>query len=79
MTFVRKIVLALVTAIAVVAAPAAQTPASKSLQVYVIDTEGGKAALWITPAGQTVLVDSGSPGGRDTDRLMDAIKDAGVT
>jgi beta-lactamase superfamily II metal-dependent hydrolase len=65
--------------IAFAAAPLAQTPASKGLTVYVIDTEGGKAALWITPSGQTVLVDSGNPGGRDTDRLMDAIKDAGVT
>ena len=61
------------------AAPLAQTPAAKGLTVYVIDTEGGKAALWITPSGQTVLEDSGNPGGRDTDRLMEAIKDAGVT
>jgi beta-lactamase superfamily II metal-dependent hydrolase len=67
-------------AIAFAAAPLAQAPAApKGLQVYVIDTEGGKAALWIAPSGQTVLVDSGNPGGRDTDRLMDAIKDAGVT
>jgi beta-lactamase superfamily II metal-dependent hydrolase len=66
-------------AVAFVATPFAQAPASKGLTVYVIDTEGGKAALWITPAGQTVLEDSGNPGGRDTDRLMEAIKDAGVT
>jgi beta-lactamase superfamily II metal-dependent hydrolase len=65
--------------VAFAAAPFAQTPAAKGLQIYVIDTEGGKIALWITPSGQTVLVDSGSPGGRDTDRLMEAIKDAGVT
>ena len=66
--------------IAIAAAPNAQTTsAAKALTVYVIDTEGGKAALWITPSGQTVLEDSGNPGARDTDRLMDAIKDAGVT
>jgi beta-lactamase superfamily II metal-dependent hydrolase len=65
--------------IALAAVPFAQTPSSKGLQVYVIDTEGGKSALWITPSGQTVLIDSGNPGGRDTDRLMEAIKDAGVT
>ena len=83
----RKFVLTVTAAAALAAAPAAQTPAAKGpstspgagLQVYVIDTEGGKAALWIAPSGQTVLVDSGNPGGRDTDRLMDAIKDAGVT
>jgi len=65
------------TAFALCATLSAQAP--KGLTAYVIDTEGGKAALWITPSGQTVLVDSGNPGGRDTDRLMDAIKDAGVT
>jgi beta-lactamase superfamily II metal-dependent hydrolase len=73
---IRRIALAVSLAAATIAMPAAQT---KGLTVYVIDTEGGKAALWIAPSGQTVLVDSGNPGGRDTDRLMDAIKDAGVT
>src|SRR5262245_7937497 len=72
----RRFTFAFVVAAALVAFPSAQT---KGLTVYVIDTEGGKAALWIAPSGQTVLVDSGNPGGRDTDRLMEAIKDAGVT
>ena len=58
---------------------AAQGPASKSLQVYVIDTEGGKATLYVAPGGQTVLVDSGNPGGRDTDRIMAALSDAAAT
>ncbi len=53
------------------------TPA-KPLDIYVVDTEGGKAALWVTPAGQSVLIDSGNPGNRDLDRLMAAITDAGV-
>ena len=53
------------------------TPA-KPLDIYVVDTEGGKAALWVTPAGQSVLIDSGNPGNRDLDRLMAAINDAGV-
>ena len=54
---------------------AAQPP----LSIYVIDTEGGKAALWVAPSGQTVLIDTGSPGARDLDRLMEAIAAAGVT
>ena len=58
---------------------AAQGPASKSLEVYVIDTEGGKSTLYVAPGGQTVLVDSGNPGGRDTDRIMAALSDAGAT
>jgi competence protein ComEC len=55
---------------------AAQAP--KTLRIYVVDTEGGKEALFVTPSGQTALIDSGNPGGRDTDRLMAAIADAGV-
>jgi competence protein ComEC len=51
---------------------------SKPLDIYVIDPEGGKSALWVTPAAQTVLVDTGSPGGRDIGRLMEAISAAGV-
>jgi beta-lactamase superfamily II metal-dependent hydrolase len=71
-----------VTAAAIVAltsAPMAQrgTP-SKPLEIYVVDTEGGKAALWVAPGGQSVLIDSGNPGNRDLDRIMAAIKDAGV-
>lgn len=56
-----------------------QTAAAKPLEIYVIDAEGGKAALYVSPTGQSVLVDSGSPGGRDTDRLMLALADAHVT
>jgi competence protein ComEC len=58
---------------------AAQSGSTKPLQIYVVDTEGGKAALFVSPTGQTALIDSGNPGGRDTDRLMLAIADAGVT
>jgi len=58
---------------------AAQGPASKALQVYAIDTEGGKATLDVAPGEQTVLVDSGNPGGRDADRIMAALSDAGAT
>jgi beta-lactamase superfamily II metal-dependent hydrolase len=72
----RRFTFATLIAITAVALPSAQT---KGLTAYVIDTEGGKSALWITPSGQTILVDAGNPGGRDTDRLMEAIKDAGVT
>lgn len=57
----------------------AQGGSSKPLQIYVIDTEGGKATLFVSPTGQTALLDSGNPGGRDTDRIMAALTDAGVT
>ena len=60
--------------------PAAQrsTQPSKPLDIYVVDTEGGKAGLWVSPTGQTLLIDSGNPGGRDTDRIMEAVNAAGV-
>jgi competence protein ComEC len=57
----------------------AQAPTRRPLEIYVIDPEGGKAALWIAPSGETVLIDSGSPGSRDLDRLAEVIRAAGVT
>ena len=59
---------------------ATQTGSAKPLDIWVVDVEGGKAALFVTPAGESVLVDSGWPGfdGRDPDRIMAAIADAGV-
>ena len=58
---------------------AAQAPSAKPLVVYVVDMEGGKAALWVAPSGESILVDTGSPGGRDADRIMAAVADAGLT
>jgi competence protein ComEC len=55
-------------------------PAAKTLDMYVIDTEGGKALLILSPSGQRVLVDTGFPGNndRDTNRILEAIKAAGI-
>ena len=61
----------------IVQSSAAQTPA-KTLQIYYVDTEGGQATLFVAPSGESLLVDVGNPGGRDTDRLMLALEDAGV-
>lgn len=68
------------TLVAVIAAAAASpsTQAKKTLDIYVADTEGGKAALFVSPSGQTLLIDSGNPGGRDTDRIVAMLADAGV-
>jgi beta-lactamase superfamily II metal-dependent hydrolase len=57
---------------------AAQRTSSKPLEIYVVDTEGGKADLWVTPSGQTLLIDAGNPGGRDTDRIVEVMAAAGV-
>ncbi len=51
---------------------------SKTLDIYIVDTEGGKAALYVSPSGETLMIDSGNPGGRDTDRIMAAFAEANV-
>ncbi len=56
---------------------AAQSP-TKTLQIYYVDTEGGQATLFVAPSGESLLVDTGNPGTRDTDRIMLALDDAGV-
>lgn len=53
---------------------------TKALQIYSIDVEGGQATLFVTPSGETLLIDTGWAGysGRDADRIMAAAKAAGV-
>jgi beta-lactamase superfamily II metal-dependent hydrolase len=57
------------------AAPAAQT-----LDVYVIDVEGGKSVLLVSPSGESMLFDAGWPGsnGRDVNRIVAATQAAGL-
>jgi beta-lactamase superfamily II metal-dependent hydrolase len=74
----RLLITLLAVALAGTAWLSGQSGTSKPLDIYVIDTEGGKAALYVSPTGQSVLVDAGNPGGRDTDRLMVAIANAGI-
>ena len=64
------------------AEPAAAAPAAaSSLRIYFIDVEGGQATLFITPTGQSLLIDTGWAGHnfRDADRILAAAKDAGLT
>lgn len=54
--------------------------AQKPLQVYFVDVEGGQATLFVTPTGQSLLIDTGWAGfdGRDADRIVAAAKNAGI-
>src|SRR6185436_11617292 len=64
------------------ALPAAQMRTTKTLDLYLIDVEGGGATLFVTPAGESMLIDTGNGGAaaaRDAGRIMDAVKDAGLT
>ena len=59
----------------------AQSKPPKSLDIYVIDVEGGNSVLFVAPSGESMLVDTGNGGDgavRDAGRIIAAIKDAGV-
>jgi beta-lactamase superfamily II metal-dependent hydrolase len=53
-----------------------------TLDIYVVDVEGGNATLFVTPSGQSVLIDTGNvapaAAKRDADRIMTAARDAGL-
>jgi beta-lactamase superfamily II metal-dependent hydrolase len=58
----------------------AQAP--KTLDIYLIDVEGGNATLIVSPDKDSLLIDTGNGGAalmRDADRIMAAVKDAGLT
>ena len=54
--------------------------AAKNLDITFVDVEGGQATLIVTPAGQSLLVDTGWRGfnGRDAERIVEAAKKAHV-
>ena len=53
----------------------------KNLVIYSIDVEGGQSTLIVAPSGHAMLVDTGWPdnNGRDADRILAAMHDAGIT
>jgi competence protein ComEC len=74
-TFIAVLVL-------IVSAASLQAQAKpKQLQAYFIDVEGGQSTLFVTPTGQSLLIDTGWPGrdGRDADRIVAAAKLAGIS
>jgi competence protein ComEC len=73
---------------------AQQPRQQKLLDIYFIDTEGGQATLFVSPSGQSMLVDTGFPGNqgaattsaeagappvtRDADRITAVLKQANI-
>ena len=60
----------------------AQTRTAKTLDIYVVDVEGGNATLFVAPSGQSLLIDTGNGGAgaaRDAGRIVDAATVAGLT
>ena len=66
-------------AVAVSLGVLAQGSAGGTLDIYFVDTEGGQATLYVTPAGETLLVDTGHAGARDRGRILAVLGVAKVT
>jgi beta-lactamase superfamily II metal-dependent hydrolase len=58
----------------------ALTAASKNLEIYWIDAEGGAATLIVSPSGESLLVDTANrtPDDRDAKRIFAAAQQAGL-
>ena len=64
------------------AALSGQGRAAKTLNIYVVDVEGGNATLFVSPTGESLLIDTGNAGAgavRDAARILDAARDAGLS
>ena len=48
----------------------------RALEIHWVDVEGGAATLIVTPTGESVLIDTGMPGGRDPGRIHRVARDA---
>jgi competence protein ComEC len=73
---IRRVLLAFFVLLMPLGLPAA----SNTLVVYFVDVEGGQATLFVSPSGQSMLVDTGWPDHNDRDarRILAAAHDAGI-
>src|SRR6516225_8718207 len=79
--WMRTTILSLLTVVFSAWIAVAQSRSANTLNIYVIDVEGGNAVLFVGPSGESVLVDAGNGGDgavRDAGRIMAAVRDAGV-
>src|SRR2546427_8075664 len=75
----RTSVVCVMALLSSVVCPTAQTRAVRTLDIYIVDVEGGNATLLVSPSRESVLIDSGNTGAgavRDAERIMAAVKDA---
>jgi beta-lactamase superfamily II metal-dependent hydrolase len=61
--------------------PLAHAQTNGKLRIFFVDVEGGQATLFVTPGGQSLLIDTGWPGneGRDAGRIAAAAHEAGIS
>jgi beta-lactamase superfamily II metal-dependent hydrolase len=59
----------------------ARARSNKALSIFFVDVEGGQATLFVTPAHESLLIDTGWMGndGRDANRIVAAAKQAGIS
>ncbi len=74
-----SLLILLIVATSAIIAQRSNAP-KRALNIFYVDVEGGAATLIVTPAGESILVDTGWPGfdGRDAKRIEQAMKAAGI-
>ena len=80
-SIVSIVSMVLLSALTPAASARAQTRAADTLDIYLIDVEGGNATLFVSPSGESLLIDTGNGGARaarDAGRILDAVRDAGL-
>ena len=75
----RKRSLIAIAAAVVLASAILWAQQKKGLEAYFVDVEGGQSTLFVSPSGQSLLVDTGWPGARDAGRIASVAKLAGVS
>jgi beta-lactamase superfamily II metal-dependent hydrolase len=83
----KRILLAAAAGLAMSLVGAGADPAAAqsrtTLDIYVVDVEGGNATLFVAPSGESVLIDTGNvapeAARRDADRILAAARDARLT
>ena len=72
----RRVVFLAAVLFLVVGATAFADQKDGRLDIYFIDVEGGAATLFVTPSGESLLIDSGYPdnNGRDRNRILKVVR-----
>jgi competence protein ComEC len=74
----KRLFLAIAIAVGL-ASPLLWAQQKKALEFYFIDVEGGQSTLFVSPSGQSLLVDTGWAGPRDAGRIASVAKLARVS
>ena len=81
-TFLVVALLSLLISSMAAGAAWAQESARDTLEIYLVDVEGGNATLLVAPSNEALLIDTGNGGERaerDVGRIMEAVEAAGLS